>query len=128
MRVGLTVHVTASHRTRAGVQSARVRIGSIKRRCCWHFTLTPTWTILNAASAKKAWSIMASKTLPAKAEAAEVIRMADLGARLTRRRAELGLPDTSANPELAKGRNAGQNRTPAKRALLKAIKDAGGEW
>ena len=25
-------------------------------------------------------------------------------------------------------RNSGNNRTPSKRALLKAIKDAGGEW
>ena len=39
---------------------------------------------------------------------------------LTKRRAELGEPDLP--------RNAGQNRTPSKRALLKAIKDAGGEW
>lgn len=49
-----------------------------------------------------------------------VIRMAELGARLAARRAELG------NPELP--RNAGQNRTPSKRALLKAIEEAGGKW
>jgi hypothetical protein len=62
---------------------------------------------------------MASRT--SKAEPGEpVIRMADLGARLAARRAELG------NPELP--RNAGQNRTPSKRALLKAIEDAGGKW
>ena len=58
----------------------------------------------------------ASKTEPQQA----VIDMAELGARLARRKAELGLPDLP--------RNAGQNRTPSKRALLKAIKDAGGEW
>jgi hypothetical protein len=46
--------------------------------------------------------------------------MAELGARLAARRAELG------NPELP--RNAGQNRTPSKRALLKAIEEAGGKW
>ena len=49
-----------------------------------------------------------------------VIDMAELGARLVRRRAELGNPDMP--------RNAGTNRTPSKRALLKAIKEAGGEW
>ena len=36
------------------------------------------------------------------------------------RRAELG------NPEMP--RNAGRNRTPSKRALLKAIEEAGGKW
>jgi hypothetical protein len=62
---------------------------------------------------------MASRT--SKAEPGEpVIRMADLGARLAARRVELG------NPELP--RNAGQNRTPGKRALLKAIEEAGGKW
>jgi hypothetical protein len=39
---------------------------------------------------------------------------------LSKRRAELG------NPELA--RNSGKNRTESKKALLKAIKDAGGNW
>lgn len=39
---------------------------------------------------------------------------------LSARRAELG------EPELP--RNAGKNRTPSKRALLKAIKEAGGKW
>ena len=61
---------------------------------------------------------MASKT--SKAEAEAIIDMAELGARLARRKAELGLPDLP--------RNAGANRTPSKRALLKAIKDMGGEW
>jgi hypothetical protein len=41
-------------------------------------------------------------------------------AELAARRAELG------NPELL--RNEGKNRTPSKRALLKAIEDAGGKW
>lgn len=40
--------------------------------------------------------------------------------RLTSRRAVLG------NPEVP--RNSGQNRTPSKRALLKAIEEAGGKW
>lgn len=57
-----------------------------------------------------------------------VIRMAELGARLAARRAELGLPYDSAHPELAQGRNTGKRRTPSKRALLKAIEDTGGKW
>lgn len=62
---------------------------------------------------------MASKTSSAKAEPA-VINMAELGARVAARKAELGLPELP--------RNAGKNRTPSKRALLKAIEDAGGKW
>lgn len=50
----------------------------------------------------------------------EPIKMADLAARLAKRRAELG------NPEIP--RNSGKNRTPSKRALLKAIEDIGGKW
>ncbi|WP_234419359.1 hypothetical protein [Sphingomonas sp. EC-HK361] len=42
------------------------------------------------------------------------------GRGLARRRAELG------NPELP--RNAGNRRTSAKRTLLKAIEEAGGNW
>ena len=41
-------------------------------------------------------------------------------AALAKRRAELAEPDLP--------RNSGTNRTPSKRALLNAIKDAGGEW
>lgn len=44
----------------------------------------------------------------------------DFGAALARRRAEQG------NPELP--RNSGTRRTPAKQALLAAIRDAGGDW
>lgn len=55
-----------------------------------------------------------------KAETEAVIDMAELGARIAKRKAELGEPDLP--------RNSGANRTPSKRALLKAIKDAGGEW
>jgi hypothetical protein len=62
---------------------------------------------------------MASRT--SKAEPGEpVIRMADLAARISARRAERGNPEQT--------RNAGQNRTPSKRALLKAIEEAGGKW
>ncbi len=62
---------------------------------------------------------MASKTSKAEVEL-PVIDMAELGARIARRKAELGLPDLP--------RNAGANRTASKKALLKAIEEAGGKW
>ena len=46
--------------------------------------------------------------------------LAEFGADIARRRAELG------NPVMP--RNAGKNRTPSKIALLKAIEDAGRKW
>ena len=60
---------------------------------------------------------MAFKTLQTKREP---IALEALGARLAARKAELGIPDPP--------RNAGKNRTASKRALLKAIEDAGGKW
>jgi hypothetical protein len=68
---------------------------------------------------------MASKT--SKADTETVIDMAELGARVAKRKAELGIVDP-ADPTLAKGRNSGANRTESKKALLKAIKDIGGKW
>jgi hypothetical protein len=44
----------------------------------------------------------------------------DFAAKIAARRAELGNPDLP--------RNSGERRTESKRALLKAIKDAGGNW
>jgi len=64
---------------------------------------------------------MASKTLRTEYDQ-PVIDMAELGARIARRRAELGI--TGADIP----RNSGARRTASKKALLKAIKDAGGEW
>lgn len=49
-----------------------------------------------------------------------VMSLEAFGRDLTRRRAALG------NPELP--RNAGNNRTESKRALLAAIEAAGGRW
>ena len=46
--------------------------------------------------------------------------MAELGARLARRKAELG------NPEMP--RNPGTNRTASKPALLAEIEKLGGKW
>lgn len=69
---------------------------------------------------------MASKRLKAEESLAEKQwngRRVDFPAfsdALSKRRTELG------NPEL--DRNNGERRTESKRALLKAIKDAGGKW
>ena len=49
-----------------------------------------------------------------------VIDMAEMGARVAKRKADLGLSDLP--------RNAGENRTASKRALLAAIERAGGKW
>lgn len=49
-----------------------------------------------------------------------VIRMNEFGRQIAARKAPLGLPDPP--------RNAGNNRTTSKRALLKAIEELGGEW
>jgi hypothetical protein len=88
-------------------------------RRCSPFTPTRIATILIAAFGKKVRVIMPSKTLKAETDA-PVIRMAELGKRVAARKAELGLPDLP--------RNSGKRRTASKRALLKAIEEAGGKW
>ena len=60
---------------------------------------------------------MAFKTFKPKREAVTLDAMAR---RVSGRTAVVG--------EIQVPRNSGQNRTPSKRALLKAIKDLGGEW
>jgi hypothetical protein len=60
---------------------------------------------------------MAFKTFKTKREP---IALETLGARIAARKAALGLPDPP--------RNAGKARTASKRALLKAIEEAGGKW
>jgi hypothetical protein len=60
---------------------------------------------------------MAFKTFKTKREP---VALEALGRRIAARKAELGLADPP--------RNAGQNRTASKRALLQAIKKAGGNW
>jgi hypothetical protein len=62
---------------------------------------------------------MEPKTLPAEPEGVP-LAMAEFGRDLLRRRAETGIADLP--------RNSGKRRTPSKRALLKAIEDAGGKW
>jgi len=61
---------------------------------------------------------MASQTLKAKPKRA--IPVAEFIAQIDRRRQETGITDLP--------RNSGENRTESKKALLKAIKDAGGTW
>ena len=85
---------------------------------CFAFTLASIAPILSGVFARKAQAIMVSKT--SKAEEPTRLSHPDFAARLAARRAELG------NPELP--RNSGKRRTPSKRALLKAIEDAGGKW
>lgn len=60
---------------------------------------------------------MASKTSKAEPRA---VPLADFAADIARRRAETGIADLP--------RNSGKRRTPSKRALLKAIEEAGGKW
>lgn len=51
-----------------------------------------------------------------------IISMQELAEKIARRRAELGITDADMP------RNGGTRRTASKKALLKAIKDAGGNW
>ena len=51
-----------------------------------------------------------------------IISMQELGEKIARRRAELGITDADIP------RNSDLRRTASKKALLKAIKDAGGNW
>ena len=60
---------------------------------------------------------MAFKTLKTKRGA---VTLDALGAAIERRRAVVG--------EVEVPRNSGRSRTASKRALLKAVEDAGGKW
>ncbi|TMJ17320.1 MAG: hypothetical protein E6G92_13390 [Alphaproteobacteria bacterium] len=60
---------------------------------------------------------MASQTSRAKPKA---VPLAEFVADIDRRRAETGITELP--------RNSGKRRTASKRALLKAIEDAGGKW
>lgn len=53
-----------------------------------------------------------------------IISMAEMGARIAARKAEL----EAQGIKIEVPRNAGANRTESKRALLTAIEDAGGKW
>ena len=80
---------------------------------------------MKTASVTKAPEIMASKSCPEPVEAAspperEPVSLEAFGQDILRRRAAAGDPPVP--------RNAGNNRTASKRALLKAIEEAGGKW
>jgi len=62
-----------------------------------------------------------SKAEPLRADAGlRRVSHRELAAKVSARRAELGEPEMP--------RNAGNSRTASKRALLKAIEEAGGKW
>jgi hypothetical protein len=65
----------------------------------------------------KAQTNMASQTSKAKGKA---VPLAEFVAEIDRRRAETGITELP--------RNSGKRRTASKRALLKAIEEAGGTW
>ncbi len=80
---------------------------------------------------------MASKTSNKNEEwQGRTLDMNAFGRKIAAHKAALGLPDDLAHPELVgseaeamlQRRNASHNRTPSKRALLKAIDELGGEW
>jgi hypothetical protein len=72
---------------------------------------------LNDASAKKVLAIMALQTSKANPKA---IPLAEFVADIERRRLATGITELP--------RNSGTRRTESKKALLKAIEDAGGKW
>lgn len=71
----------------------------------------------HTVSVKRLVAAMAFKTLKTRRRA---VTLEALGAAVERRRAAVG--------DVQVPRNPGTNRTSSKRALLKAVKDAGGEW
>lgn len=91
---------------------------------CSLFVKDSIWTIWINVSGLKQVAIMASNSSPKSDLPADSgLRRAshqDMAEKRTRRRAELG--------DVAVPRNAGTRRTASKRALLKAIEDAGGTW
>ena len=95
-------------------------IVSIRRASCCCFIPTPICAILSAGFDLSPEENSVSKTSQSADQGLRRVSYPEFAAKLASRRAELGNPDLS--------RNAGTRRTPSKRALLKAIEDAGGKW
>src|SRR5882757_6676903 len=96
---------------------------SVRHAHCSVFTKTLIATILSDVSGMKAQATMASKTLNATDRAIWPGRTVSFGAfaaDLERRRVETGVTELP--------RHTGKRRTASKKALLAAIKDAGGNW
>jgi hypothetical protein len=102
---------------RGNMHPARRRKCSGRPAPCSACRRTPTWPIWNAASARRRQANMASKRSATEPKA---VPLEDFAADLARRRETLGAIDMP--------RNSGKRRTASKRALLKAIEDAGGQW
>ena len=115
----LRVKQLARYRGAKQVRSDAPRRQCAQQRQFFNFTPTPKWRIWIKELGKKAQAIMASKTSRAE-DAAPIIDLAEMGARVAARKAALGLTDLP--------RNNGKRRTESKKALLKAIEDAGGKW
>lgn len=73
----------------------------------------PTALILIGGSGMRRRVSSGSKT-------SDTVPLAELGAKIARRKAELAMGDPP--------RNSGKGRTASKRALLEAIEGAGGKW
>jgi hypothetical protein len=87
-------------------------------------SIAPDWTgprINHEEFAAKLFARRAALEQSAASDKESVMKLSELGDLVMERRAAL---DT----EFIMPRNDGKRRTPSKRALLKAIKEAGGQW
>src|SRR4051794_37507097 len=91
-----------------------------RREPCSSFIRTSIAPILNNASGRRPSVTTEPRTLQADLGSEEVIDMVEFGRELRRRRQAAGDPNMP--------RNSGKRRTASKRALLKAIEEAGGKW
>lgn len=96
------------------------RATGLTRGGCFRKPIRSIWSVAFARKVPAIMASTASKTDGKKGWAGPRVTHAEAARRLAARRAELGEPDLP--------RNAGKDRTPSKRALLKAIGDAGGKW
>jgi hypothetical protein len=111
----------SSFSTHTNMPRAAPRRCSATRRRCIAFIPTSIAPIFTTVSRWRRSPTTERKTPKAEPCAERpVIDMAEFGRDLLRRR------EAAGNPDLP--RNSGNRRTLSKRALLKAIEDAGGKW